>query len=233
MNMTPATDPTGTSWVLLTLFAIFFLACIRVKSNTKFASAMIRDIFGVRERNNLFDVTARETSFLILVIILSVCSFGVLLYTGVTLYRPLFTQSLPLPGLPIHFEGIFAPVAICMGITTLYVCVMWMCYFLVGHVFSDATHTKMWLRGYTSSIAFGGLFFFPLALLDLSYPQYTSEITLIGLIVLILVKFLFIVKGFRIFFTESSSWVVFLYYLCSLEIIPLTITFGVACSLLG
>ena len=59
------------------------------------------------------------------------------------------------------------------------------------------------------------------------------QIVVAGFAMLILVKFVFIIKGFRIFFTESSLWVVFLYYLCSLEIVPMVITFGLACALLG
>lgn len=223
----------GESWVLAALFAIFFLTCLRVKGNFKFATAFLRDIIDVRERANLFDVTMRETSFMLLAMLLAACSAGVLLRSGVTLYGDFLPYPDIIPDIALSLEGNLLPTAICMGISIAYVGIMWVCYYLVGNVFSDSLHTRMWLRGFTSSMAFGSVFFFPLALVSISYPQYAREITLIGFLMLILVKFLFIVKGFRIFFSESSSWVVFLYYLCSLEIIPLTITFGLTCSLLG
>ena len=110
---------------------------------------------------------------------------------------------------------------------------MWLCYTVVVKVFSDSIHTQLWVRGYTAGMGLGAVFFFPLALLALTYPANVPHIVIAAFTMLIFVKFLFIVKGFRIFFTESSLWVVFLYYLCSLEIVPLVITFGLACALLG
>ncbi|MDE5870106.1 MAG: DUF4271 domain-containing protein, partial [Muribaculaceae bacterium] len=43
--------------------------------------------------------------------------------------------------------------------------------------------------------------------------------------VFILGKIMFIYKGFRIFFNQISSWMLFLYYLCSVEIVPLILTY--------
>lgn len=228
-----APESATASWSMLLLFAIFFFACLRVKGNIKFAGAFFHDIFDVRERENMFDVTVRETSFILLTLLLSACSLGVLLHSGVELYGDSIEVPADLPGIAVSHGDPLLSMAICMGMSVAYISLMWVGYRLVGHVFSDELHTRIWLRGFTSSMAFGGLFFFPLALLTFYYQQYAQEIVIVGLIMLILVKFLFIVKGFRIFFTESSSWVVFLYYLCSLEIIPLSITFGLTCSLLG
>ncbi len=120
-----------------------------------------------------------------------------------------------------------------MLLACVYIGAMWVCYTVVGKVFSDSLHTWLWVRGYTAGTGLGGAVFFPLALSALAYPQFTTPIVIIAFAMLILVKLIFIIKGFRIFFTESSLWVVFLYYLCSLEIVPLVITFGLACSLLG
>lgn len=235
MNMPFAIDQTDVSWIYLLLFTIFFLTCTRIKRNFKFAGALLRDIVGVRERENMFDVTMRETSFMILAVLLSACSMGVLLSSGVRIFSEhnfIWTPAY-FPGLTSHYDGILVPAGVCMGIACLYMGVMWLCYFLVGNVFSDSLHSQMWVRGFTSSMAFASIIFFPLALVALAYPEHAFETMVLGLIMLILVKIVFIVKGFRIFFTESSSWVVFLYYLCSLEIIPLSIAFGLACSLLG
>lgn len=110
---------------------------------------------------------------------------------------------------------------------------MWIAYNVVGRVFSDSQHTWVWVRGFTAGTGLGAVAFFPLALLALAYPAYAPAIVAVGLATLILVKTVYVVKGFRIFFTESSSWVVFLYYLCSLEMVPLAMTFGLAVALLG
>mgnify|MGYP000807054919 FL=1 len=233
MNMTDFTGAAGASWVYVILFLLFFAACVRARGSLRFAGAFLRDVVGVRERNNIFDATVRETSVILIAVLLSACSIGVLLCdaVGICSERIPALAGIPRPGL--HVEGFLPQRLVCMGIVCGYVGIMWLSYYLVGLVFSDPVHTSMWVRGFTSSVALGVAFFFPLALVDLAYPELGPYAVLIGFAMLILVKILFIVKGFRIFFTESSFWVVFLYYLCSLEIVPLALTFAIACSLLG
>ncbi|MDE6338919.1 MAG: DUF4271 domain-containing protein [Muribaculaceae bacterium] len=41
-------------------------------------------------------------------------------------------------------------------------------------------------------------------------------------------KIVFIYKGFRIFFQQLRSWLLFLCYLCSLEIVPLILAYLLA-----
>ncbi len=226
-------ESNATSWIYVILFSVFFLTCIRVRGNFKFLGAFFRDLVVVRERENLFDATMKETSFIFLVLLLSGCSLGVLLSYAVPLFG---SDALIHPEIPSHgviVSGKLLSTVVCMAIACAYIGAMWVCYTVVGKVFSDNLHTWLWVRGFTAGTGLGAAAFFPLALLSLTYPAYTVQIVIAAFIMLILVKFIFIVKGFRIFFTESSLWVVFLYYLCSLEIVPLVITFGLACSLLG
>ena len=232
--MTPdLLDYYATSWIYLILFTVFFLVCLRVRGNFKFIGAFFRDLVVVRERDNMLDATVKETSFIFLVLLLSGLSIGVVLRHAVAIFGTRMHLPAEIPALGLGIEGEFTTTAICMGIACAYIGAMWICYTVVGRVFSDPLHTWLWVRGFTSGTGLGAAVFFPLALLSLAYPGHTSEIAYATFAMLILVKFLFIVKGFRIFFTESSLWVVFLYYLCSLEIVPLVITFGLACSLLG
>ena len=223
----------ATSWVYMILFAAFFLACVRVRGNYKFLGAFFRDLVMVRERENMFDATMRETSFIFFVLLLSGCSIGVLMRLAVPLYGASLPIKADIPDMGGWISGELAATLVCMGLACAYIGAMWVCYTVVGKVFSDTLHTWLWVRGFTAGTGLGAVFFFPLALLALEYPALTAPLVLIAFVMLILVKILFIVKGFRIFFTESSLWVVFLYYLCSLEIVPLVITFGLACSLLG
>lgn len=233
MNMTGAAGGADTSWVYVILFAIFFAASLRVRGNFKFAGAFFRDAVAVRERENIFDATVRETSFILLALLLSGCCLGVLLLEGVRHYGGLVPSGSRLPGISLPESGALLETGVCMALCCAYIGAMWAAYFFIGKVFSDDLHTSMWVRGFTSGMALSAAVFFPLALGALSYPGEGAAMAGAGLLMLILVKCAFIVKGFRIFFTESSLWVVFLYYLCSLEIIPLLITFGLACSLVG
>ena len=219
------------SWIYVILFSIFFIVCIRVRGNFKFIGAFFRDLAVVRERENLFDATMRETSLIFLLLLLSGCSIGVLLYYAVPLFGSAVKAGMPQLG--FHVSGQLLSTLACMLIACGYIGMMWVCYTVVGRVFSDTLHTWLWVRGFTAGTGLGAAVFLPLALLALTYPSHAAQIVAAAFGMLILVKFLFIVKGFRIFFTESSLWVVFLYYLCSLEIVPLVITFGLACALLG
>ncbi len=223
----------ASSWIYVILFAVFFLTCIRMRGNFKFLGSFFRDLVVVRERENLFDVTVKETSLIFFALLLSGCSLGVLLSLAVPLYGEIVPIKSEIPDHGIVIAGNFLPAITCMLLACAYIGAMWVCYAVVGKVFSDDQHTWLWVRGFTSGTGLASAVFFPLALLALAYPQFAREIVLVAFAMLILVKLLFIVKGFRIFFTESSLWVVFLYYLCSLEIVPLVITFGLACSLLG
>ncbi len=222
----------ASSWIYVILFTLFFLVCIRVRGNFKFLGAFFRDLAVVRERENLFDATMRETSFIFFALLLSGCSIGVLLCKAVPIYGHDLLIRAEMPSLGFSIGGTLLSNVVCMAIACTYIGAMWVCYTVVGKVFSDSLHTWLWVRGFTSGTGLAAVVFFPLALLALAYPLLTHSILLVAIALLILVKLLFIIKGFRIFFSESSLWVVFLYYLCSLEIVPLVITFGLEYSLL-
>lgn len=220
------------SWVYLTLFALFFLVCVRLGGNMKFVASLARDLTGVRDRESMFDETVRETSVIFFLLLLSGCSMGVLLLGGVRIFGDTAPDVLAVYRLPSIVSGDIPSAFTCMAIACCYIVVMWISYIVVGHVFSDTQHTWAWVRGFTAGTSLGAMMFFPLALLSIAYPEYSPETIIASLLMLILLKILFVVKEFRIFFAESSSWVVFLYYLCSLEVVPLAITFGVAKALI-
>ena len=223
----------ATSWIYVILFTVFFLVCLRVRGNFKFLQTFFRDLVVVRERENMFDVTVTETSLIFLVMLLTGCSVGVLLYSGVGLFSSTVPVHAEIPSLGLAVSGQFVSTMVCMLLACAYIGAMWVVYTVVGRVFSDKLHTWLWVRGFTAGTGLSAAVFFPLALLAIAYPEFSLQIVTAGCAMLTLVKSVFIVKGFRIFFTESSLWVVFLYYLCSLEIVPLVITFGLACALLG
>lgn len=204
---------TGTSLVIGALLLIFCIVAFRFRSNARYFGSLLRDLTVVRLRQNAFDDTVRETSFLVLLNLLEISCAGVLLAYGID------------PG-----EVTPVRIAACAGICGLYALGMWMAYSVVGNVFSDGVHTRMWVRGYGASQGLLSLLLLPLALLCICYPADARMCVMIGLGCFILAKMVFLWKGFRIFFTQISSWVLFLYYLCSLEIVPLLITAAAAVS---
>lgn len=230
---TPRQGDSGMSWILTALTLLFIIAAIRFRNNSKYISAMFRDAVEVRERGNVFDETVREKSFVIMLNLLWCMSVGVLLYTlaGWCSARGL------LPGGEVagSFRGVpaggytpaIAPLGmgICIGVTILWQIVMVAVYWVVAYVFSDTFHARMWVNGYMATTGLSTLIFFPLSLLSIFYPSDAGIILIVALGGFIIAKLIFIWKGFRIFFKEITSWLLFLYYLCSLEIVPLILLF--------
>lgn len=224
-----ADDSLGMSCVVGVLALLFCIIGLRFRNNGKYITAMLRNMVEVRLRGNVFDETVSETSFLVLLNLLWSCSGGIVLWTvlGYTLPGG--------AGLPQLHAYPSATIGICMGVGVAYTCIMALAYVTVGTVFYDSVHGRMWLKGFAAGIGLLGLIWLPLSLLLLFYPQWTEILLYIALATFILAKIVFIWKGFRIFFTQISSWVLFLYYLCSLEIVPLILTYLAAlqlCSLL-
>ncbi len=219
---------TSVSWLTGGLLLCFVVVAIRFKNNGKYLVSLWRDITQVRERRNIFDETVRETSFMVLLNIMWVAVAAVLL--GALLLLPdapgaerfAFLSQLPHP-LPRTLTAITLKGA--LPAVALYTLVMYAGYWTVGNVFSDSIHTRMWIRGYSATNGLESMFLFIIALLTICYPACVTELLLAAGILFVTGKILFFYKGFRIFFSQGSSWVLFLYYLCSLEIVPLVILY--------
>ena len=226
----------GFSLLLTVFLALFVFISIRFRKNTRFFMAMLNELVGMRDRPNTFDDTVRETSFLLMLNVLWCMSVGFLLY-GL-----LCRMGLQLPFL-IGAGGVTGeggmpviPVLICIGMAVAYTIFMWLAYGLVGIVFTDPGLTAIWVKGFLSAQGLEALVMFPLALLSLTIPGLEGWWLLVAGIAFAVTKIIFIYKGFRIFFNQTASWVIFLYYLCSLEIVPLILTCIAAfqlCSLLA
>ncbi len=211
------------SWILLGLLLMFVAVCLRVKSNIRYLQVLVKDLTEVRERHNAFDETVRETSLLVLLNIFWSCCAGVLLYALLHLW-----------GVQGAGESMAAvksgelTMLLCMGVMLCYTVVMIAAYWVVGNVFSDALHARMWVKGFAAEQGLSVVLMFPLALGVLLYPESTEGLLIAAGITFVTGKLIFIVKGFRIFFTQIASWVLFLYYLCSLEIVPLILIYLLA-----
>lgn len=219
-DIVPAAAPDYMSWVYIGLMAIFCTVCFCMHNSPRYWKAVLSDLVDIRERNNVFDETVRETTFLVLLNLLWVASAGVLLWNGIIQWVPKSpADSLGISGNPA------AGIGICAGICLLYCGVMLVAYWVSGSVFTDSRHAGMWVRGAAAANAVGAVVLFPLALLVQVRPEWTYILLIIAICTFIMGKIMFILKGFRIFFNQSSSWLLFLYYLCSLEIVPLLLTF--------
>ncbi len=210
----------GLSWVFAVLAVLFCAVCLKFRNTPRYIRTLVADMKDVRTRHNMFDNTVRETSFLIILIVAWICCSGILLWQLQRLTVPdagfnsLSIADRPLPG-----------IGICAGVAAVYVVFMLLAYEITGNVFSDRKMTRIWVKGASATMGLQVFLFFPFALLTLCYPEWNRTILILAGFVFIIGKIQFIYKGFRIFFNQISSWLLFLYYLCSLEIVPLILAY--------
>ena len=214
---------TGMSWILTVLILLFVAVCLRYRKNTKYFSILLAEVTEMRDRHNAFNDTLRETSFIWLLNVLWCGAAGILLY-GI-LFPP--HGGMLLEGMKIGNLGI------CIGMAGAFTLFLTAAYYIAGNLFSDPFKASSWVKSYLATQGLEGIILFPAALVALCVPALVGTMIVLGAIVFILAKLLFIYKGFCIFFTEITSWVLFLYYICSLEIVPIVLTYAAACSLCG
>ena len=213
----------GMSWIYLVLAVLFCITGIKFKGSSRYLKAVVSDLTDTRVRHNAFDDTVKETSLLILLNLLWTACAGILLWTTVKLTTH-FTAADSISLTTNAAKGI----GICIGVVSIYTSLLYLAYLIVGNVFSDRKLTRLWIKGAAASTGLQTFLMFPLALLALSYPASSATVLIIAAIVFVIGKIVFLYKGFRIFFTQISSWMLFLYYLCSLEIVPLVLTYVAA-----
>lgn len=213
--------PDTASWILVAVIAVVAVVAARYKSNIKYLNIILHDLTNVRERSNIFDDTANETSFMFLLNVLCGVSSGLMLYTAMRVFGVITATATTLG------PDVWA----CIGAGCLYSLVMPVVYWCVGMVFSDSLHTRLWMKGFYASQALLCVLLLGPALVAFFYPGAAKALTITALCILAIIKLLFIGKTFRFFFSDYSSWVLFLYYLCTLEILPLILTYCVALSM--
>ncbi len=209
----------GMSWILALLALLFCLVCFKSRNNPRYFRQLFRDLRESRLRHNMFDNTVRESSFMVILNITWVVCAGILLWEGVDLYLRIQSGVVP-------HSSQMTGMLICIGMASAYKLFMQLAYWMTGNVFSDSRITKEWIKGANSATALESLGLFPLALVALCYPGGSDVAIVIGAILFGIGKLMFIYKGIRIFFSQIASLLLFLYYFCSLEIIPLILMFA-------
>lgn len=216
-------DPnSGSSWVMIGLMAIFLFVCLKFRKSRKYMSLIIRDLTDTRLRENMFDNTVRETSFLFLLNLMTLLSYGVLLY-----YLLLVTGGLPEGG------NMDVEIGICICVALAYGIFMWCAYWVCGTVFYKQSDARVWIRGYTAGQGLMGPLMFILALMAMFYNNAANAILWCAGGVFVLSRIILIVRGSKIFMRNMASLMLFFYYLCIIELIPIIGVYAGACALCG
>jgi hypothetical protein len=163
-----------------------------------------------RRRSTMFDEHTVNEARIMLVLVIQVCVCEAIIMLGY-----IYMKSVSIPPDKV------VVIAIGLIIATLaYYLVQLLAYKVIGYVFADKEMTEQLVNGFNSSqTLLGFLLLFP-AMLLLFYPAVTEIMAVIGVIFYVLARFIFIYKGFRIFYSDFSSLLYFILYLCTVEVIP-------------
>lgn len=222
----PRAATTGTergdtaSWVITGLLLLFLLVAFRMRRNFKYLKGLLHETVNSRTRQNMFVDTARETTFAMLLNLLCVACCALLLAQGANLTR--MGETPP--------SGEFPPgLWVCGALSAGYWLLQWIAYLIIGHTFTTPAGANLWIQGFKACSALLGLVLFPLALIGVFYPAGLTWVLTAALTLYFSARVLFIFKGIRIFSGHRTYYILFLYYLCSVEIVPVLLIWQAAC----
>ena len=204
------------SLIIPALLVLLVAIGLKFRKSAKYIFLLGKEITNTRRRHNVFDDTVRESSFLLLLNTVTLLSEGLLLY--------LYLLGGGRPELP--------GAAACMGVALGYGLFLWAAYGLTGWVFSDADTMRVWVRGHNAATGLLCVVMLPLALAAAADTSIATTVAPVALGAFLVAKLIFIFKGARIFMHGPTSILLFFYYLCSLEIVPLVLAYAAARFLL-
>ncbi len=208
------------SGVVCLLIGLFLLLSYNFRHYSTFLKNFLTDLLSTRRREGTFEVsTFSETGVLVSVVMVACLSQGIIINSWLS-DNP---SGGMLPAFPV-IGGITLA-----GI--LYYLWQLAAYATVGYVFTDKTSARLWLKGFNASQALLAFMLIVPALVVLFNPGVAPTVVAIGAGAYIFARFLFICKGFRLFYDNFGSLLYFILYLCTLEITPLIVIYRIACLL--
>ena len=192
----------------------------------KYIENFFHYMFSTRRRENLFeDHTVNETSILAALIANTCIVEGFIVYFAVQLLWPGFADSLK--------SQVFIHIAAFSGMAVGFFLIQWLVYKVMGYTFTDQTGSRLWIDGFKSSQSLLGLVLLPVLVLLMLYPAHGKVLLAVAAALYFSARLIFIFKGFRIFYSNLSSILYFLLYLCAVEIVPLVIMTSVTYWICG
>lgn len=116
-------------------------------------------------------------------------------------------------------------------VTGGYYAVTWVAYIVGAWTFAQREGAGAWLRGLVSTQCLAALTMAPAVLVILFYPAAGIWLGWTALGLWALWRMLFIIKGFKIFYSGIFTLLYFILYLCTLEIAPLVVVYGISDTL--
>lgn len=210
-----ATEIGDNSGILAVIAGMAILVLVSYGKFRRLFSSLTANLWSLRTRANAFDEhTSNETPVLILL------AAQWSLYTGLLLYTAFDDGE---PHTPAETFSVCMSI---VGVMAAYYVVQIIVYFVLGYTFTTERRRGLLLSGFTASQSLAGCLLVPPALVAIFYTEASGVMVISGLVIYILARIVFNIKGFRIFYHNFSSLLYYILYLCTLEIIPLLILGG-------
>ncbi len=224
MDVIPLPSLPGYDSGLLTLVICAFLMVTFSLSHSRHIwKSFLQDIFSLRRRSNMFDQRTAGEYWCIGAMLVQT-----FIYEGLLIFAVLFNSG------GWQLQEPFFPIIISMvGVAAAVYLFQLAGYYAVGFAFVDGASLLQWIRGYNASQGILGFMLVVPALAAIFNPELTSPMFITGIICYILMRLVFISKGFRIFYCGLGSLLYFILYLCALEFIPVMIAGMAAVRLCG
>ena len=214
--------PLKSHGIMILLLLVFIVVSFSYKSGYKYFSNIFRDLFSVRKRQNAFeDHTFNETWILSALIFTTCVLEGILLFFVISVYDYDVIAG----------KDVFIITLICIMMCAVCYLFQLCSYYVLGNVFDDAQGTRLWIEGYNASQVLLGIGLAPVTLVLLFFPAASSIMLLCAFVLFLGMHLVFICKGFRIFFNNLQSTLYFILYLCSIEIVPVILSYSGAIML--
>lgn len=100
-------------------------------------------------------------------------------------------------------------------------------YHLIGYAFATDAASQSWILSFLKSQSLTGYLLIIPSLGALFYPSAASGFIISGLTCFCLCRILFYIRSFAFFYTSAASLFYFFLYLCTVEIVPLSVVWTV------
>lgn len=216
-------SPLYDNGTMLMVLIVFFFISISYNKGYKYIADFFHNMFSVKKRQNLFeDHTVKETQIMTALIV-NTCIFeSIILYETFTLFYPEAMSS----SIPVFYY---------IGSLTVFMALFHLlqlgCYYMLGFIFADKVETKLWIDGFKASQSLLGIILAPIAFVMLIYPSFIKSMLILAAILYFSARLVFICKALRIFFYKLTYSLYFILYLCSVEIVPVVLSFTGAMNL--
>lgn len=208
---------TGHDQGAVTVIVVLLLGiCLSFKNMRRVFAVLTKRLLSKRIHQGFDETTVDEKRSIGLLLVVTVFFLGLLVTAGLSSF------------VPGEFSYTFATILRAAGVVGAYFVGQYIVYRLLGYTFADEGTTKLWIEGFTASMSLLGLGLLIPGIVVLFYPDVTREAVWVGAGLYVLARIMFICKGFRIFYTNWGSLLYFILYLCTLEIIPISILYHLA-----